>query len=116
MFEDLELHIELKEMAEICGLTVEEIELAASYIGNSKAFMSMWAMGLNQSVVGVNKNVTLLNISLITGQIGKPGAGPLSLTGQPNAMGGHEVGALANTLASHIDFPDEETINEKYIE
>jgi ferredoxin-nitrate reductase len=63
----------------------------------------MWTMGLNQSAIGVNKNLSLINLSLITGQIGKPGSGPLSLTGQPNAMGGREVGGLANLLSAHRD-------------
>lgn len=89
--------------ATICGLKVDEIEVAASYIGNAKRFLSMWTMGLNQSVIGVDKNVSLLNISLLTGQIGKPGSGPFSLTGQPNAMGGREVGGMANLLAAHKD-------------
>ncbi|MEL6924987.1 MAG: molybdopterin-dependent oxidoreductase, partial [Bacteroidota bacterium] len=91
----------LKKAAEICGITVKDIKLAAHYIGNAKAFISMWAMGLNQSVIGVDKNVSLLNISLLTGQIGKPGAGPFSLTGQPNAMGGREVGGMSTLLAAH---------------
>jgi ferredoxin-nitrate reductase len=63
----------------------------------------MWTMGLNQSVIGVNKNLSLINLNLITGHIGKPGSGPLSLTGQPNAMGGREVGGLANLLPAHRD-------------
>ena len=61
----------------------------------------MWTMGLNQSVIGTDKNFALLNLSLITGQVGKPGSGPFSLTGQPNAMGGREVGGMANLLAVH---------------
>jgi ferredoxin-nitrate reductase len=52
-------------------------------------------------VIGVDKNVALLNLSLVTGQVGKPGSGPFSLTGQPNAMGGREVGGMANLLAAH---------------
>lgn len=96
----------LAEMALTCDVTVEEIELAASYIGNAKGFISMWAMGLNQSVIGVNKNLSLLNLSLITGQIGKPGSGPLSLTGQPNAMGGREVGGMANLASAHRNLAD----------
>jgi ferredoxin-nitrate reductase len=59
-------------------------------------------------VIGVNKNLALLNISLITGQIGKPGAGPLSLTGQPNAMGGREVGGMANLASAHRNLNDPE--------
>lgn len=95
------LKVSVAEAAVICDISSEELYEAASLIGNAKAFISMWAMGLNQSAVGVNKNLALLNLSLITGQIGKTGAGPLSLTGQPNAMGGREVGGMANLLSSH---------------
>jgi ferredoxin-nitrate reductase len=91
----------LAESAQLCGVPEADIRLAASYIGAAKGFLSMWTMGLNQSAVGVDKNLSLLNLHLITGQIGKPGAGPLSLTGQPNAMGGREVGGLSNLLPAH---------------
>ncbi|MCC9166368.1 nitrate reductase [Pontibacter harenae] len=91
----------LAEYAEVCGVAEADIRLAAQYIGNAKGFISMWTMGLNQSAIGVNKNLSLLNLNLITGQIGKPGAGPFSLTGQPNAMGGREVGGLSNLLPAH---------------
>lgn len=97
----------LQEAALICGLRVADIELAASYIGQAKGFLSMWTMGLNQSSIGVNKNLSLINLNLITGQIGKPGSGPFSLTGQPNAMGGREVGGLANLLPAHRDLTNE---------
>ena len=97
----------ISEAAKICGITIDEIIKAASYIGDANAFISMWTMGLNQSVIGVDKNVSLINISLVTGQIGKPGAGPFSLTGQPNAMGGREVGGMANLLAAHRDLDNE---------
>lgn len=93
----------LEEAAVICDVPVADIKLAATYIGQARGYISMWAMGLNQSVIGVDKNLALLNLSLITGQIGKPGAGPLSLTGQPNAMGGREVGGMANLLSAHRD-------------
>ena len=98
----------LNDAAKICGITVNEIKKAVQYIGDAKAFISMWTMGLNQSVIGVDKNVSLINISLLTGQIGKPGAGPFSLTGQPNAMGGREVGGMANLLAAHKDLSNPE--------
>lgn len=91
----------LKESAEICGLNPYDIITAAEYIADAKGFITMWTMGLNQSVVGVNKNLSLINLNLITGHIGKPGSGPFSLTGQPNAMGGREVGGLANLLPAH---------------
>lgn len=91
----------LEEASEICGVPIEDIKLAASYIGNAKAFLSLWTMGLNQSADGVNKNLALIDLNLITGHIGKPGSGPFSLTGQPNAMGGREVGGMATLLACH---------------
>ncbi|MBG6234085.1 ferredoxin-nitrate reductase [Pedobacter sp. CAN_A7] len=97
----------LEESALICGVSVAEISLAATYIGEAKGFLSMWTMGLNQSSIGVNKNLSLINLNLITGQIGKPGSGPFSLTGQPNAMGGREVGGLANLLPAHRDLNNE---------
>lgn len=96
----------LKESASICGVKAEDITWAAKYIGRSKGFITMWTMGLNQSVVGVNKNLSLINLNLITGKIGKPGSGPFSLTGQPNAMGGREVGGLANLLPAHRNLLD----------
>ena len=98
----------LNAAAKKCGIKAEDIKKAALYIGNAKGFISMWTMGLNQSVIGVSKNVALLNISLLTGQIGKPGSGPFSLTGQPNAMGGREVGGMANLLAVHKDLNNPE--------
>lgn len=91
----------LAEAAAICGVDEAAIILAAQHIGNAKGFMSLWTMGLNQSAVGVNKNLSLINLNLITGHIGKPGSGPFSLTGQPNAMGGREVGGLSNLLPAH---------------
>lgn len=96
----------VEEAAKICGVKEEDIRLAASYIGNAKGCITMWTMGLNQSVIGVNKNLSLINLNLITGQIGKPGAGPFSLTGQPNAMGGREVGGLSNLLPAHKNLED----------
>ncbi|MFA9290494.1 MAG: FAD-dependent oxidoreductase, partial [Solirubrobacteraceae bacterium] len=102
----------INEAANICGITAESILQAANWIGSSKAFMSFWTMGLNQSSVGVNKNLALLNLSLITGQIGKIGAGPFSLTGQPNAMGGREVGGLSTMLAVHKEYGNPEHVKE----
>ncbi len=93
----------IAESAEICGIEVPSIYLAAEWIGKSKGFLSLWTMGLNQSVIGVNKNLSLINLHLITGKIGTPGNGPFSLTGQPNAMGGRETGGLANILPAHRD-------------
>lgn len=108
-FEDVKkqvLETSLEDAAKICDVSLDDIKLAAKYIGDAKGFISMWTMGLNQSIIGVDKNVSLLNISLVTGQIGKPGSGPFSLTGQPNAMGGREVGGMANLLAVHKNLDD----------
>ena len=91
----------LQEAAMVCGVPVEDIITAASYIGDAQGFLTLWAMGLNQSGDGVNKNLALIDLNLITGHLGKPGSGPFSLTGQPNAMGGREVGGMATLLASH---------------
>ena len=100
------------EAAAICGIDENDIRLAASFIGNAKGFITMWTMGLNQSVIGVNKNLSLINLNLITGHIGKPGSGPFSLTGQPNAMGGREVGGLANLLPAHRELSNQAHRNE----
>lgn len=93
----------LQEAAAICGIKFTDIYKAVKYIGYSGGFISLWAMGLNQSVNGVDKNLALINLSLITGKIGKPGSGPFSLTGQTNAMGGREVGGMATLLSAHRD-------------
>ena len=77
------------------------------YIGNAKGFITMWTMGLNQSVIGVNKNLKPDQSEFNYRHIGKPGSGPFSLTGQPNAMGGREVGGLANILPAHRNLANE---------
>lgn len=98
----------LQEYASICEVPIDSIVTAARLIGSSKGFLTMWAMGLNQSTAAVNHNLALINLNLITGKIGKPGSGPFSLTGQPNAMGGREVGGLANLLAAHRNLANPE--------
>src|SRR5579885_1601851 len=65
-------------------------------------------MGVNQSTQGVAKAGALIDLALATAQIGRPGAGPFSLTGQPNAMGGREVGGLSNLLSAHRDLDNPE--------
>ena len=90
-----------EKVSEICNIPADQIIESALAIGRSKAAMTFWAMGLNQSSSGTDKNNALLNLSIVTGNIGKPGAGPFSLTGQANAMGGRETGGLANILPGH---------------
>ncbi len=94
--------------AEVCDLPVEKIVQAARMFGNAKAALSLYCQGLNQSASGTRKNCALINLHLATGHIGRPGAGPFSLTGQPNAMGGREVGGMANLLSGHRDLDNEE--------
>jgi assimilatory nitrate reductase catalytic subunit len=90
-------------VAQTCGIPKEDLFKAAQWFAQSPATLSLYCQGLNQSSSGTAKNATLINLHLATGQIGKPGAGPFSLTGQPNAMGGREVGGLANLLSAHRD-------------
>lgn len=90
-------------VAQICGIKEQDLHLAAQWFGQAKAALSLYCQGLNQSAAGTAKNAALINLHLATGQIGKPGAGPFSLTGQPNAMGGREVGGMANLLSAHRD-------------
>ena len=85
----------------VTGLDAQEIVDAARIIATNGPMLTLWTMGANQSTSGVDKNLALINLSLATGNIGKPGAGPFSLTGQPNAMGGRECGGLATTLPGH---------------
>ncbi|MET3105886.1 assimilatory nitrate reductase catalytic subunit [Oxalobacteraceae bacterium GrIS 2.11] len=87
--------------AEICGIEVADLILAAEWFGTSSAALSLYCMGLNQSSHGTDKNLALINLHIATGQLGRAGAGPFSLTGQPNAMGGREVGGMATMLAAH---------------
>ncbi len=100
-------------VAEICGVAEADLLTAARWFawggsdatapGQRSATLSLYCQGLNQSRSGTAKNASLINLHLATGQIGRPGAGPFSLTGQPNAMGGREVGGLANLLSAHRD-------------
>ena len=104
-----------KDTARLTGLREADILQAARWFANGdgaggarKPTLSLYCQGLNQSSSGTAKNAALINLHLATGQIGKPGAGPFSLTGQPNAMGGREVGGLANLLSAHRDLANAE--------
>ncbi|MFW5432160.1 MAG: molybdopterin-dependent oxidoreductase [Methylophilaceae bacterium] len=89
-----------KMVADICGIKEADIVQAAKWFGKGPT-LSMYCQGLNQSIHGTDKNAGLINLHLATGQIGKLGTGPFSLTGQPNAMGGREVGGMSNLLSGH---------------
>ncbi|HLA35082.1 MAG TPA: molybdopterin-dependent oxidoreductase [Rhodocyclaceae bacterium] len=103
-----ELRRQLREMtpgavAATCGLKSEDIVLAARWFAEAYAPLSMYCQGLNQSIHGVANNAAIVHLHLATGKIGRPGMGPFSLTGQANAMGGREVGAMAGLLPGHRD-------------
>jgi len=100
-----------QDMGELCavaGVDECQIDRVAGPIAGATAFLSFYCMGLNQSTVGMWKNNSLINLHLLTGQIGKPGAGPFSLTGQPNAMGGREGGLLSHQLPGYRTVEDAE--------
>jgi len=97
-----------KVVSQTCGINEKDLFQAAQWFATSPATLSMYCQGLNQSASGTAKNAALINLHLATGQIGKAGAGPFSLTGQPNAMGGREVGGLANLLSAHRDLANAE--------
>jgi ferredoxin-nitrate reductase len=92
---------DLSAMRAAAGVEVHQLEQVARRIGPGVAVLSFYCMGLNQSATGTWKNNSLINLHLLTGQIGKPGAGPFSLTGQPNAMGGREAGLLCHQLPGY---------------
>lgn len=87
-----------------CDLDVEDVETFYQWFARTPRTVTGFSQGINQSVAGTDKGNAIINCHLATGRVGKPGASPFSLTGQPNAMGGREVGGLANTLAAHMDY------------
>ena len=99
--------IPVTKMLKRTGLSKEQFEEFWTLYKNSPNIISAWTMGLNQSSQGVDKSLALINTHLLTGKIFKEGNGPFSLTGQPNAMGGREVGGLSTMLAVHFGFDKE---------
>ncbi len=99
---------DLHDLCRATGLREADFFRLASLLARSRAFLSFYCMGLNQSTVGMWKNNALINLHLLTGQIGRPGAGPFSLTGQPNAMGGREAGLLCHQLPGYRTVEDAE--------
>jgi ferredoxin-nitrate reductase len=97
---------DLDELIAETGLEESVLHQVARLIADSTGFLSFYCMGLNQSTVGMWKNNSLINLHLLTGQIGRPGAGPFSLTGQPNAMGGREAGMLSHQLPGYRTVED----------
>ncbi|WP_373417774.1 molybdopterin oxidoreductase family protein [Vibrio sp. D420a] len=95
-----------KSVSELTGLTEAQLKQFYSLFASNDKVLTIYSQGVNQSTQGCDKVNAILNCHLATGKIGKVGMGPFSVTGQPNAMGGREVGGLANTLAAHFEFGD----------
>jgi len=94
----------IQHTAKLCNVPEAAITQFYQWFANTNAPLSLYSQGINQSSAGTDKVNAIINCHLVTGKIAKPGMGPLSLTGQPNAMGGREVGGLAHQLAAHMDF------------
>ncbi len=97
----------LADTAHACGLAITDLQRFYEMFSATPAVITAFSQGVNQSSAGTDKVNAIINCHLATGRIGKPGAGPFSVTGQPNAMGGREVGGFVNTLAAHVDLHDE---------
>lgn len=101
----------IPEVAAACGLREEDVaSFYQLFIDNDKV-VTIYSQGINQSSSGTDKVNAIINCHLATGRIGQPGMGPFSVTGQPNAMGGREVGGLANQLAAHMDFANPQQVD-----
>ncbi|WP_299368697.1 nitrate reductase [uncultured Tateyamaria sp.] len=85
------------------GLSGQDLAAFYALWSSTERVVTVYSQGVNQSACGTDKVNAILNCHLATGRIGKPGMGPFSVTGQPNAMGGREVGGLANMLANHLE-------------
>ncbi len=94
----------INDIAAPTGLDQHDILKFYSLFASTPRVVTAYSQGINQSSAGTDKVNAIINCHLATGRIGKPGMGPFSLTGQPNAMGGREVGGLANQLAAHMSF------------
>lgn len=95
---------DLASVARGCDLPVDDVATFYQWFAQEPRAVTAFSQGINQSSAGTDKGNAIINCHLATGRVGKPGASPFSLTGQPNAMGGREVGGLANTLAAHMDY------------
>ncbi len=94
---------DVRSVARHCRLDEHALTEFYRLFARTEKVITCFSMGVNQSSAGTDKVNSIINCHLLTGRIGKPGAGPFSLTGQPNAMGGREVGGMANMLAAHMD-------------
>ncbi|MFD2649350.1 molybdopterin-dependent oxidoreductase [Devosia albogilva] len=98
---------DIARVTEATGLAPTDLETFYRWFAETERVVTVYSQGVNQSATGTDKVNAIINCHLLTGRIGRPGMGPFSVTGQPNAMGGREVGGLANMLAAHMDFSPE---------
>jgi assimilatory nitrate reductase catalytic subunit len=101
----------IPKVAQVCGVPESQISEFFRLFAQTERTVTVFSQGINQSSSGVDKANAIINVHLATGRIGKLGMGPFSVTGQPNAMGGREVGGLANQLAAHMDFADASSVD-----
>lgn len=94
----------IEAVARGCGLAAADVRMFYELFATTGRTVTVYSQGVNQSAHGTDKVNAIVNCHLATGRIGRPGMGPFSVTGQPNAMGGREVGGLANQLAAHMNF------------
>ena len=94
---------EISNVAQLCGLTIDQLETFYALFARKEKVITLFSQGINQSSSGTDKVNAIINCHLFSGRIGRPGMGAFSLTGQPNAMGGREVGGLSNQLTAHMD-------------
>jgi len=99
-------------VAQACDLTETDLSDFYRWFASTEKTVTVYSQGVNQSSAGTDKVNSIINCHLATGRIGKVGCGPFSVTGQPNAMGGREVGALANQLAAHIEFEHAQVVQD----
>ena len=102
---------DLTSLAKQTGLKKSDLVQWLDWSVETEKMVTFYSQGVNQSSTGVDKSNAIINCHLATGRLGKVGTGPFSITGQPNAMGGREVGGLANQLAAHMDFNKPENID-----
>lgn len=102
---------DLASVANVCDVDAGDLETFYSLFLKTQNVVTVYSMGVNQSSRGTDKANSIINCHLFTGRIGRPGTGPFSITGQPNAMGGREVGGLANMLAAHMHFENPDDVD-----
>ena len=108
----IQARLDIENLGEVSNrleISLEELRTFIESFANTEKVVTVFSQGINQSTRGVDTCSAIINCHLVSGKIGKEGMGPLPITGQPNAMGGREVGAMASTLAAHLGFGQKES-------